>query len=152
MGLHNHLRQSYTHLPWELWTNLMNLQGRVTCHWALLGDFNEVLLSSKVEGGQFNAARAVVFSAMLEQCNLVDLGSVGGQFTWFRCCEGRSSISKWLDRGVGDSAWWVAFPKAVVEHLCRIHSDHNPFFLRCGRVVPRISNRPFRYKLLGLRT
>lgn len=71
--------------------------------WMVLGDFNEVLLPSEQRGGSFVHSRALAFSNVLNGCDLADIHSVGGQFTWFRNWQGRRILSKKLDRGVGDA-------------------------------------------------
>lgn len=46
--------------------------------WALIGDFNEILLPSKQREGIFSSARAARFGGMLDSCGLIDL-----EFFWF---------------------------------------------------------------------
>ena len=68
----------------QLWEHLKDLRARITKSWVLLRDFDEILAPSEVSGGTFNAIRVVVFAAILSHCNLVDLGLIGGRYTWFQ--------------------------------------------------------------------
>lgn len=49
-----------------LWNYLIQLRNSVQHPWLLLGDFNEVLLPSEVEGGSFFLSRAQKFAVVLE--------------------------------------------------------------------------------------
>ena len=63
-------------------------------------------------------------------CNLLDLTTISGRFTWHRNNNGIHILSKKLDRGLANIDWRMSFPEAFVEVLCRLHSDHNPLLLR----------------------
>ena len=82
------------------------------CHSSLvnIGDFNEILFSSKVHGGDFNPSRASKFLEVLEVCGLVDLGVVGLSFTWSRKIQGNHVMSRHLDRDRGCVDWRCRFP------------------------------------------
>ena len=103
----------------------------------LVGDFNEILLPSKVSGGSFCSNRAAAFH--------IDLGLVGGSFTWFRHRERGQLLLKKLDRGLGDIAWQADFLEAYIQVLCRHYSDHNPLLLRCYQPMHRV-NRAFKFQ------
>lgn len=55
-------------------------------------------------------------------------------------------MSKRLDRVLADCTWRTSFPEAMVEHLCRLHSYHNPILLRCGGIPSSPSDWPFRFE------
>ena len=131
----------------QLWSHLIHLRGRIQGPWALVGDFNEISMPSEVVGGSFNLNRATGFNSMMDDCNMMDLGAVGGKFTWFRHTEGGHFVHKRLDRGLGDTVWRRLFPEAYVEVLGRIRSDHAPLLLRCGKRPERKNERPFRYQV-----
>lgn len=40
----------------------------------------------------------------------------------------------------------MAFSEAFIEVLCRLHSDHNPLFLRLGGLPQRKGPRPFHFE------
>lgn len=133
-----------------LWSHLENTRSATVNPWMLLGDFNEILLPSEVRGGFFPQNRALKFSDMMERCGLMDLGSTGGKFTWFRKVEGSRAVSKLLDRAIADYEWRTSFSEAFVENLLRQYSDHSPLLLRCkGEVAPKYS-RNFHFQAAWL--
>ncbi|PNY05589.1 ribonuclease H [Trifolium pratense] len=130
----------------NFWNYLINLQNTITGSWMLIGDFNETLLPSDQRGGIFNHSRAASFAEFMEKCNLLDLSTTGGRFTWHRNHNGLRILSKKLDRGLANVTWRLAFPEAFVEVLCRLHSDHNPLLLRFGGLPLARGPRPFRFE------
>lgn len=73
-----------------------------TGSWLLIGDFNEIISPGEQRGGNFHQNRADGLLSVMDNCNLIDLNSVGGKFTWHRNCRGQRSISKKLDRGMAN--------------------------------------------------
>ncbi|PNX92520.1 ribonuclease H, partial [Trifolium pratense] len=114
--------------------------------WCIMGDFNEIIAPGEQRGGNFHPNRAAGLSSVMNHCNLLDLNSVGGKFTWHRNCRGQRSISKKLDRGMANVTWRLNFPEAFLETLCRVNSDHNPILLRCGGLPIARGARPFRFE------
>jgi hypothetical protein len=82
----------------------------------------------------------------MDNCNLLDITTLGGRFTWHRNNNGLRILSKKLDRGLANVAWRLAFPEAFVDIICRMHSDHNPLLLRFGGLPLARGPRPFRFK------
>lgn len=68
---------------------------------------------------------------------------MGGFFTWFCNTSGGCNLSKWLDRGLGNCAWRLAFLEAEVLVLNKIHSNHNPLLLKYSTNIHDGGNRPF---------
>lgn len=135
-----------------LWEHLITLRSSIGNPWTLLGDFNEILLPSEVRGGSFSLARANSFANVLENCNLTDLGFMGSPFTWHRNSQGLSRMSKRLmlkrlDRILAACNWRTTFTEAMIEHLCRFRSDHNPILLRCGGIPTPLPIGPLDLKL-----
>jgi len=130
----------------NLWTHLTSISHHITSPWMLIGDFNETLLPGDLRGRIFNQTRAITFSIFMDNCNLLDLTTIGSRFTWHRNNNGLRIISKKLDRGLANVAWRLAFPEAFVEVFCRLHSDHNPLLLRFGGLPIARGNRPFRFE------
>lgn len=85
----------------------------------MIGELNEIILPSESRGGKFLINRAARFQEVIREWCLLDLGLQG------------------LDRALNDCYWRIQFPEAFVEHLCRLHLDHNPIFL---------CDRPFRFE------
>ncbi|PNY03456.1 RNA-directed DNA polymerase (reverse transcriptase) [Trifolium pratense] len=112
----------------------------------LIGDFNETFIPSEQRGGIFQHNRAVLFANFMDQCNLLDLKTSGGRFTWHRNHNGLRILFKKLDRGLANVEWRLAFPEAFVEVLFRLHSDHNPLLIRFGGLPIARGPRPFRFE------
>ncbi|KAL4288654.1 hypothetical protein AHAS_Ahas19G0307800 [Arachis hypogaea] len=112
-----------------------------------IGDFNEILLSSEVKGGNFVSQRAERFGALLDECGLIDLGAHGSLYTWFRHMQGNRFISKRLDKVVATDAWCFCFSESYVENLARMHSDHCPIMVRCQGNDRRVGVKPFRFQV-----
>ncbi|XP_024632727.1 uncharacterized protein [Medicago truncatula] len=130
----------------NLWNYLVNINDTITGPWMLIGDFNETHLPSEQRGGTFHHNRAATFSNFMNNCNLLDLTTTGGRFTWHKNNNGIRILSKKLDRGMANVDWRLSFPEAFVEVLCRLHSDHNPLLLRFGGLPLTRGPRPFRFE------
>jgi hypothetical protein len=92
---------NYTMRP-NLWTYLTNISHSINNPWMLIGDFNETLLPSDQRGGIFNHNRAALFYNFMNNCNLLNLTTIGGRFTWHRNQNGIRILSKKLDRGIAN--------------------------------------------------
>lgn len=130
----------------ELWDYLTNNITTITEPCLLMEDFNEVLLPSEQKRGNFNRNKAYAFLKVLDSCNLLDVSTVGGMFTWSRNYNGQRRVSNNLDRGLADLPWRLTFLGPYVEVLCMFHSDHNPLMLRCGGLPQASGQRPFRFE------
>lgn len=81
---------------------------------------------------------------------MIDLGSTGSQYTWYRKEGGLHKIAKRLDRALGDSDWRRLFPEAYVENLVRCYFDQRPLLLRSRGFVPNRQARPFCFQAAWL--
>jgi hypothetical protein len=130
----------------NFWNYLSSTSQSIISPWMLIGDFNETLLPSDQRGGIFQHNRAALFSTFMDNCNLLDITTTGGRFTWHRNNNGIRILSKKLDRGLANVDWRMSFPEAFVEVLCRLHYDHNPLLLRFGGLPLARGPRPFRFE------
>ncbi|GAU49475.1 hypothetical protein TSUD_91470 [Trifolium subterraneum] len=121
----------------------MCLKRDIVDPWLLMRDFNEIIRPSEQKGGTFSHSRAEVLLNVMDNCNLVDVNTNGGTFTWSRPCTDNRMVFRKLDRVVADVPWCMAFPEAAVEVLCKFHSDHNPLLLRCGLPRRDFGPQPF---------
>ena len=131
----------------SLWTYFNVLRQRIQESWSLLGDFNEVLQSFECLGGNFISSRASCFVNCLDACNLIDLGMVGGRFTWVCTYWGYLRITKKLDKVVADCSWRVMFLEAYMELFSRNYSNHSPILLRFHSFTYLGGNKPFRFEV-----
>ncbi|XP_061364098.1 uncharacterized protein LOC133307586 [Gastrolobium bilobum] len=87
-----------------------------------------------------------LFSTILEDCNVADLGYTSSPFTWQGPKWGHlDRIFKRLDRIVANLDWRMKYDGAKVTNLPRIHSDHNPVILKFFETKSNDSKRPFRF-------
>ena len=128
-----------------IWNYIVDFSSTVQIPWILTGNFNQILMPNKVEGGLFRLSGASKFVDVLSTCGLLDLGSIGLNFTWASHTRGRDFIQKQLDHVVANIRWRQAFPKAFVETLCCRHFDHSHLLMRCGGVAGVRGIRPFRF-------
>ncbi|MCH86112.1 RNA-directed DNA polymerase (Reverse transcriptase), partial [Trifolium medium] len=117
----------------ELWRHLQNLRSNISIPWLMIGDFNEVKSIIEVSGCSFNYSRANIFRDMTTHCNMMDLDTEGGIFTWRRSTIHGVHMRKRLDRCMVDVDWRMSFPHATVELLSPHDSDHNPILLSCSK-------------------
>ncbi|KAJ4845951.1 hypothetical protein Tsubulata_047641 [Turnera subulata] len=100
--------------------------------WLLAGDFNAVLDGSDRKD---RFGRPDISSKAFQECvhsaSLVDLGFVGGRFTW----KGGGYHAR-LDRFFCNDGWRVLFPEASVFHMPFTCSDHRPILLKQGSQPP----------------
>ncbi|GAU22350.1 hypothetical protein TSUD_106780 [Trifolium subterraneum] len=130
----------------ELWHHINDPRKDITEPWLLMGDFNEIIRPSEQKGGNFSHTRAVPLLNVMNNCNLVDLNTTGGLYTWSRPCNDNRTVYRKLDRAFADVPWSMAFPEAYVEVLCKFHSDHNPLLLRCDLPRKDYGPQPFRFE------
>lgn len=64
------------------WNYLSNLSDSIFDCWLIVADFNEIFLPREQRGGTFLPSRATALTNFIEHCELLDLASIGGKFTW----------------------------------------------------------------------
>nr|KYP31678.1 hypothetical protein KK1_047869 [Cajanus cajan] len=84
---------------------------------------------------------------MMEACHLVDMGSSGYKYTWYRG-HTHTRTAKKLDRALCDDSSHLLFLEAYVENLHCAYSDHSPLLLRCGSLLEPKGYRPFRFQVV----
>lgn len=93
----------------ELWHYLSSFKETIIGPWMIIGDFNEIILSSKQKGSTFNQARVDALIRTMEDCNLIDVSMTGATFTWAKNCVGLRRVAKKLDRGVAILSWRLSW-------------------------------------------
>lgn len=83
----------------------------------LMGDFNDLLLDSKKDGGNRRTATSMcTFQNFVTTTCLLDLGFEGYPFTWLnRRDEG--FIQERIDRALTTNDWVRCYPNAVVKRM-----------------------------------
>lgn len=124
----------------NLWEHLRSVKSNITGPWLLIGDFNEIIFTSEVLGGNFLPSRATLLANCMADCDLLDLYTVGGTFTWRKNIHGGGHVRKRLDRSVANIDWQMLFPHSLVEILPQHNSDHNPLLLSCSKLQSQKTN------------
>ena len=69
----------------DSWQMLRKLKNSSQLPWMCIGDFNEILSDSEKLGGALRPQTQMSeFRKVLEDCELTEISSVGGKFTWTR--------------------------------------------------------------------
>ncbi|CAM8926233.1 unnamed protein product [Rhodiola kirilowii] len=134
---------------WDLIRTLCSLQSG---SWVLLGDFNEVLRESEVQGiHQRSLWQIEAFRRVIGDCGLVDLGYTGYPFTFSNRRQSIFETKARLDRVFVNKAWLDAGLEYQVKHLTATVSDHSPILLYPKASVTKGSDRNFRFEPMWLR-
>ncbi|KAJ4824931.1 hypothetical protein Tsubulata_024287 [Turnera subulata] len=123
----------------EFWQLTRLLPSKFSEPWLIAGDFNSLLGPAEKQGGEPPLpASCRTFNEWIDECQLVDLGFKGPEFTWER-----GDVQERLDRALADMRWRLAFPAADVIHLPRTKSDHSPLLIRLwpDQEVPIVRKR-----------
>ncbi|KAI9117578.1 hypothetical protein K1719_011744 [Acacia pycnantha] len=100
-----------------LWSELRKFAFSMVDPWAVIGDFNDIALSTERTGGlSSQSARYTLFSDRMRDCNLIDLGAVGPKFTWKGPkLRGQCRLFERLDRVIANMDFISAFTDCSVQ-------------------------------------
>ncbi|CAL9224802.1 unnamed protein product, partial [Arabidopsis halleri] len=119
--------------PRQLMWNMMETLAKAGLYQSkpriVLGDFNEIKHNGEKQGGPLRPEwQFANFRRMLRVSGLHEIKTYGGEYTWIG---NRSSgtIRSRLDRVVASAEWKDKFPRAFVQLLEWIGSDHRPLLL-----------------------
>jgi hypothetical protein len=123
----------------KTWSLLREIKIQSDKPWLCAGDYNEILMACKKQGG---VPRAQVhmdrFKQALEDCNLGDLGYVGDPFTWRNNnTDDKRYIRERLDRACATQDWCAHFSAYKFTHGDQRHSDHRPVIMDVQREYPK---------------
>ncbi|KAL5854197.1 hypothetical protein ACOSQ4_003999 [Xanthoceras sorbifolium] len=118
------------------WSLIRRLAGLSNLPWLIGGDFNEILRWEEKSGGLFRSHKAIsLFRGAVDDCNLVDVGFRGHNFTWSNRQKEGKLIQERLDRFLCCMRWRATFPNAANRHLDWGGSDHKPILMDNIRVA-----------------
>lgn len=83
-------------------------------------------------------------NTFLKEMGGIDIGYVGGRFTWDNGQEGQAFIKERLDRVIADHQWVLSHHKATLEPLTMEKSDHCSIILNTAE-KDNVARRPFRF-------
>ncbi|XP_042009274.1 uncharacterized protein LOC121757873 [Salvia splendens] len=88
----------------------------------------------------------VNFAEAIEDCQLVDPGFDGAEFTW-----AKNGLFERQDTVLVNEAWTRVFEATRVTNLPRIASDHGPVLARCKMSDIAIGGKAFRFQNMWIR-
>lgn len=133
----------------ELWRDLYNIGTGMPDAWLIASDFNDIATpTEKKAGAPVCLRKCQLFSDRINNCNLLDLGAIGSNFTWRGpLFNGQSRIFERLDLALSNSEWRIRFSQAVVKVLPRVgFSDHHPLLVMPSGVSVRPREPKFRFE------
>lgn len=130
----------------KMWSNLIDMHTVHKGPWLVGGDFNDVLgVNKKICGNCINSNRARLLWDCINSCNLIDIGFKGCKYTWYNHRRKNNGlIMERLDKVFANEEWITLFPNAIVTHLPKTHSNHNPIKLELLLKYNYNLSRPFR--------
>nr|GLL25015.1 uncharacterized protein LOC109154684 [Ipomoea trifida] len=94
--------------------------------WIMMGEFNDIIDDSEQWGSSaINMSRCAKFVDGFNDCGLLDMGTMGVRYSWFRQEGGRTVPRKKLDRVFWNLDAQALFPEAKAVIFPRTHSDHH---------------------------
>lgn len=95
----------------ESWDLLRHIAGRSTIPWCVFGDFNDLLYATDKKGIHPHPQSLLEgFRSAIEDCGLVELDLMGGEFTWEKS-KGKSNwVREKLDMAFANNDWRCKFP------------------------------------------
>lgn len=97
----------------QLWSSLCSASGMHDLPWILIGDFNQFLfLNERTKWGIINFNNCNQMRECMNHCQLIDLGTSGLKFTWWKKIDRLNFTRERLDRAVANEAWRTIFPHA----------------------------------------
>ena len=89
------------------------------------------------------------FGNWVQNCGLINLGSVGPKYTWRGpICRGYNKVFERLDKGIGNHTWRMSFLEACIRVLARVKSDHHLILVEMnrGNNMSQGEPRPLRFE------
>ncbi|KAL2939352.1 hypothetical protein RDABS01_000184, partial [Bienertia sinuspersici] len=106
-------------------------------------------------GDGFDYKQAEILRKAMEECDLVDLGYMGYEYTWSNGRSGTDNIQERLDRFLANKLWRGTFPGSFVNHLPKRKFDHLPIILNIrgprNRVKEKNKVKLFRFEEMWLK-
>ena len=135
----------------ESWDLLRLLSTSSFLPWLCIGDFNDFLAANENRGKIVHPNwKLVGFQRAIEDCNMIDLGVEGYQYTWERARGTDRWVEERLDRAFAFEAWLQCFTRAKVYSLESSCSDHLPIFLDPSSAQYVTRNRRFQFENVWL--
>ncbi|KAL9684104.1 hypothetical protein QQ045_021536 [Rhodiola kirilowii] len=107
-----------THRREELWDLIRTLDRMMVMPWLIFGDFSEVLFGWEVKGRRIRGEwQMIKFRAVMQDCNLTDIGFGGAQFTYSNKRKGIWEVKARLDRVIANEEWRLLGPLTINRQM-----------------------------------
>lgn len=103
----------------ELWDNLEEIASSMEKPWLVAEDFNDFINCNERRSysTNYNHNKAQKFAKRINNCNLIDLGSVNPRLTWTNNRRRLANTMERLDRAMSNDKWRALFPEGTVRTL-----------------------------------
>lgn len=131
------------------WVILRQLFAKDTLPWCVFGDFNDMLYASDKKGVHPHPESLLEgFRLTIEDCNLMEMDLLGGEFTWEKSKGKPNWVRERLDRAFANADWWRKFPLCTLRVNHTTCSDHDP--LQLALVDTTVSRKQFCFRFENL--
>ncbi|XP_031116899.1 uncharacterized protein LOC116020570 [Ipomoea triloba] len=101
------------------WSDCRNYANNNGGPWIMMGDFNDIIDDTEQWGSSaVNLSRCATFVDGFNVCGLLDMGTMGVRYSWFRQEGGRMVLRKKLDHVLWNFDAQTTFPEAKAAILC----------------------------------
>ncbi|XP_074297212.1 uncharacterized protein LOC141627913 [Silene latifolia] len=129
----------------SLWDSLCLISRDIDTAWLVGGDFNSLMhLNERVGGTEVTWSDISPMRQMVDQCDLVELKSIGSFFTWNNKHEVGKKVYSKLDRVLINGDWLAQFPECFANFLPEGRFDHCPCLIQFQTKGNR-KGVPFKY-------
>ncbi|KAK9683897.1 hypothetical protein RND81_10G173200 [Saponaria officinalis] len=112
-----------------LWHELLSISSTIDLGWLVIGDFNVVRnVEDKIGKYPPTSWEMLDFNACVGQCNLDELLSHGGPFTWTNNQDGVDTGRSRLDWAFMNPLWVLLFPNDMVFKFLNCWIEHPNFY------------------------
>ncbi|XP_074278320.1 uncharacterized protein LOC141601913 [Silene latifolia] len=114
-----------------LWASLGLISRDIDTAWLVGGDFNSLMhLNERVGGSEVTWSDISPMRQMVDQCDLMELKSIGSFFTWNNKHEVGTKVYSKLDRVLINGDWLAKFPECFANFLPEGLFDHCPCLIK----------------------
>ncbi|XP_070057363.1 uncharacterized protein [Nicotiana tomentosiformis] len=114
----------------DLWESLRTLSDSYNLPWLVTGDFNCIINPVEKKGGSpHRMSKSLSFIQCIIDCELLDVGYTGSDFTWYIGWCPNKRVWQRLDRVLINHDWLNLFDSTQVSHLIRTGADHSPLLI-----------------------
>lgn len=136
----------------DSWSLLRELANQSSLPWAVMGDFNDMLLANEKRGQHMHPVWLLNgFRDALFDCGISDLDMEGHPFTWEKSRGTERWVEERLDRVCVNDSWRSLFPLHKVVNLIAPTSDHSAIYLQVHVWRPVQRGCRFRFENAWLR-